>query len=184
MNNLMVDLETWGTAYGSAIRSIGAVQFDPYGTGTGAEFYMNISDASCEEHGLVKNVGTIAWWERQSKQAQDSLLQNQRTLTEAAVAFDGFFRRCRAVFVWGQGAGFDPVIWEGAMVRINRSVPWRFWDVRCTRTAYDMGQFDPRTVRRVGTYHNALDDCKHQVICVQRAYAKVHGKKSVEDIGG
>jgi hypothetical protein len=182
MNNLMIDLETWGTQCGSAIRSIGAVQFDPYGTTTGAEFYMNISDASCEAHGLVKDAGTVTWWSQQTQQARDSLLKDQRTLTEAAMAFDEFFRRCRAVFVWGQGASFDPVIWEGAMIKIKRRVPWKFWDVRCTRTAYDMGRFNPKTVRRSGTYHNALDDAKHQVICVQRAYANVHGK--VEEIGG
>jgi hypothetical protein len=39
-----------------------------------------------------------------------------------------------------------------------------------------MAEFNPRTVRRMGTYHNALDDAKHQVECVYRAHAKNKGK--------
>lgn len=177
MNNVMLDLETWGTRPGSALRSIGAVMFDPHGAGTGAEFYANISDASCELSGLVKDAGTVAFWNKpQNKLAQDSLAADQRTLTEVAEAFDAWWRTNRAVFVWGQGGNFDDPLWSAAMHAIGRKVPWKYADARCTRTAYDMGGFNPFAVKRAGTYHNALDDAKHQVVCVQRAYAKVAGR--------
>jgi hypothetical protein len=173
--NCMLDLETWGTASGSAIRSIGAVMFDPHSKEIGAEFYANITDASCEAAGLVKDTNTINWWSGQSQTAQDALLVNQLPLVEVSVKFEAWWRSNRAVFVWSHGANFDEPLWSAAMRAIGRGVPWKFYDSRCTRTAYDIAGFDPRTVKRQGTYHNALDDARYQATCVQRAYAKVNG---------
>jgi hypothetical protein len=178
MNNIMLDFETWGTEPGSALRSIGATEFDPYDNGHGRKFYANISDASCLDAGLVKTESTVKWWAHPSRrEANAMLMTDQRPLAEVADAFHQFWRDCRSVFVWGQGASFDPVLWECAMRAIKRTAPWKFWDIRCTRTAYDMGQFNPRTVKFTGTPHHALHDSQHQVVCVQRAYANVHGKK-------
>jgi hypothetical protein len=176
--NAMLDLETWGTGPGAALRSIGAVMFDPHSDEMGATFYANISDASCEVAGLVWDAQTVAWWAKQSQRAQDMLMTDQLTLTEVAVKFDDWWRKNRAIFVWSQGANFDCVLWEAAMRAVGRGVPWKFYDARDTRTAYDVADFDSRTVRRAGTYHNALDDARHQAICVQRAYARVNGRKT------
>lgn len=175
--NCMLDLETWGTAPGAALRSIGAVMFDPHSDAFGENFYANIADASCAAAGLVQDASTVEWWAKPDKvRANAMLATEQRTLTEVAEAFDAWWRRQRAIFVWSQGSNFDNVLWEAAMRAIGRRVPWKFYDTRDTRTAYDLSQFDSRTVRRQGTYHNALDDARHQAICVQRAYAKVEGR--------
>lgn len=178
LHNVMLDFETWGTRPGAALRSIGAVMFDPHGSGHGAEFYANIEDASCLDAGMHKEDGTVAFWNgpKVTQQARDSLLVNQRPVKEVAVDFNGWFKRNRGVFVWGQGASFDPVLWEATMYMLKMSAPWKYWDIRCTRTAYDMGGFNPFSVKRAGIFHNALDDSKHQVVCVQRAYAKVAGR--------
>ena len=45
MAHVMVDLETWGTHAGAAIRSIGACMFDPVKGTIEQTFYMNITDA-------------------------------------------------------------------------------------------------------------------------------------------
>ena len=44
MTHIMVDLETWGTAPGCDIRSIGAVVFDPVAGTLGATFYVNVEN--------------------------------------------------------------------------------------------------------------------------------------------
>jgi hypothetical protein len=173
--NVMLDLETFGTRPGAALRSIGAVMFDPNSGEIGTEFYANISDASCREAGLHVDPETVKWWAKQNQRAQDALLIKQRTLTEVALEFEAWWRKNRAVFVWSHGANFDEPIWSAAMYAIGRKVPWKYWDARCTRTVYDVTGFDPRSVRRAGTYHNALDDARHQAVCVQRAYAKIDG---------
>jgi hypothetical protein len=153
--NVMLDLETWGTAPGSALRSIGACEFDPHTDQIGEKFYANIADESCVEVGLIKDASTVAWWGRQTKQAQDSLLVG--------------------VFVWSQGANFDQPLWEAAVRPLGMRTPWKFTDSRCTRTAYDMGGFNPYVMKRAGTHHNALDDAIHQAKCVQGAYRKRNG---------
>lgn len=170
--NAMLDLETWGTRPGCAVRSIGAVMFDPHTDELGATFYANVSDASCREAGLHVDPNTVKWWEGQSATAQKMLMTDQLTLTEVGERFDAWWRKNGGIFVWSHGANFDEPIWSAAMHVVGRRVPWKFYDSRCTRTAHDVCGFDPRSVKRLGTYHNALDDARHQAICVQKAYAK------------
>lgn len=175
--NVSFDLETWGTRPGCAIRSVGAAMFDPHSMEIGSEFYANVSDASCEVAGLHRDQSTVDWWKKQSQQARDALTADQRTLTEVVASFDDWWRKNRAIFVWSQGANFDEPIWSAACHAIGRKTPWRFYDSRCTRTVYDAAGFDPRSVRRAGTHHNALSDAKHQALCVQKSYAKINGAR-------
>lgn len=176
MNNVMLDLETFGTAPGSAIRSVGAVVFDPNTSALGPEFYMNVDDASCTVAGLTKDASTVAWWAKQSKAAQDSLLVEQKPIADVLAAFAAWFSKNRGIFIWSQGSNFDEVLLGCAYRKLNMRQPWKFHEARDTRTAYDISGFNSYNVKRVGTYHNALDDAKHQAKCVQMSYAKVAGR--------
>jgi len=75
MKDVMVDLETLGRRAGCSILSIGAVAFDAETGNMGPEFYMVIKMASCEKHGLHTDQDTVAWWEKQSPEAQKVLKQ-------------------------------------------------------------------------------------------------------------
>lgn len=177
MQNIMLDLETWGTAPGCAIRSVGAVLFDPHSDQIGPDtFYMNVSDESCVMAGFVVDEETVKWWEAQSQAAQDALLVDPVGIYVVVQQFHAWFKKNRGVFLWSQGANFDEVIWSTITRRLGQRVPWKFYDVRDTRTVYDVCGFDPRSIRRQGTYHNALDDARHQAVCVQKSYAKVNGR--------
>lgn len=165
MNHCMLDLETFGTKPGSVLRSIGAVAFNLKGE-IGSEFYRNIDKASCVKVGLTTDPATEKWWSQQSPEAQASLQEDPRPLDEVVDAFHGWWRANKLTKVWAQGANFDPPMWEAAAVARGTVAPWKFYNVRDTRTAYDIGQFDPFPLKREGTYHNALDDAKHQVRCV------------------
>ena len=46
---------------------------------------------------------------------------------------------------------------------LDETPPFSFLDARDLRTAVDFGEVDTRFYNRVGTYHNALDDCIFQV---------------------
>lgn len=168
MTDVMFDLETYGKAAGCAIRSVGAVFFDMHGN-FGPEFYRNVELQSCLDVGLTVDPETKAWWEKQSKEAQNSLLVEQRPLKEVVSEFANWLKAKGGQRIWAQGATFDPPIWDAACTALGKQVPWKFWDVRDTRTAYDLYNFDPRSVVREGTHHNALEDAKHQAVCVQTA---------------
>ncbi len=177
MSNVMLDLETFGLAPGSVIRSIGAVSFDPFSNKTGAEFYVNIKPEGQTKAGLTMDQSTVDWWNGpKNKTAQASLMVDQQEPELAFKAFCTWFRGARGVFLWSQGSNFDGVLLEQALKKFSLPVPWKFFDTRDTRTAYDMSGFNSYAVKRKGTYHNALDDAKHQVVCVQASYAKVAGK--------
>lgn len=180
MTDVMLDLETWGTEPGCAIRSIGAVAFDPgLSAAPNETFYVNISDASCERVGLIKDAATIAWWE-QHLDAALALQFEQVPLYIAAMAFCGWWRSVEGKCVWSHGANFDEPVWRVASKAVGVSVPWNYRDVRDTRTLYALSGFDPKSVPAVGTLHNARDDAVTQALAVQAAFRKV---KSVLQAG-
>lgn len=170
MQHIMLDLETWGTRAGSAIRSIGAVVFEP-GKPTaplGATFYANITDASCAAIGLVRDPATIKWWEDQSEAASAALQHDQIAIGDAMGRFTQWFGEVGGQYVWGHGASFDPVMLEAAYDACLLEAPWKFWDVRCCRTVLAMANRRPQ--RAGGTHHNALDDAKAQARAIQAAF--------------
>ncbi len=183
MTHIMLDLETWGTRPGAALRSIGAIVFDPNSDGVssniGVSFYRNIDKDSCVINGLTVDPDTVAWWERQAKEAIHGLAKDQKLLIEVVREFHDWFRLLGARYIWCQGANFDEPLWTAAARAVDQFVPWKYWDVRCTRTIYAAADFDPRSVPRQGTYHNALDDAAYQARCVQMAFAKLRAPKVV-----
>jgi hypothetical protein len=172
MTHVMFDLETFGTKPGSVLRSIGAAVFDPETGKVGATYYANIDRASCEAVGLAVDPGTEAWWKKQHPQAQAALLVDPQPLAKVASEFHTFFKANGGVQIWCQGANFDSVLWEAAVNAVWPSksfLPWKFWNVRDTRTVYEIAGFNPDSINRAGTYHNALDDSLHQIRCLTAA---------------
>ena len=169
----MFDLETLGVRPGSAIRSVGAAAFDPAGGEPVATFSRNIRSLSCWVAGLTVDRSTLDWWDRQSQEARDAVKVDPVDLADAARDFHAWFGAQGAVHLWCQGAGFDEVLWTAAMRAIDLIPPWKFWDVRCTRTIYHAAGLDPRSVPRQGVAHSALDDALHQIRCVQEAHRRL-----------
>lgn len=177
MPHIMLDLETYGTKAGCVLRSIGAVAFDlPGASPLGDRFYANLDTESQLAAGLTIDRDTERWWTQQSEAAQKALLVDQRPFPEVAREFHEWYGRVGGRTLWAQGSNFDPVLWEAACAAFKIPVPWKFWDTRDTRTAYDMGRFNTKIVARGGTYHNALDDAVHQATCVQMAYQRAWGE--------
>lgn len=173
--HVMLDLETWGTKPGCAIRSVGAVVFDPHTGGLMQEFYANISDISCEAWGLVKEPATEAWWGDQGTDAQSALLVDRRPLHDVLVDFSDWWVKAHGEQVYGMGANFDPPIIEAAFVACDIEIPWKFWNVRCARTILAMANRRPERVGREVAHHS-LHDSKAQARAVAAAFR--HGQFS------
>lgn len=172
--HVMLDLETWGTRPGSALRSIGAVTFGLNATNVGSKFYRNIDKESCLLAGLTVDAETVSWWLKQSPEAVAALEKDQWPLADVVNSFHEWWRSIGARYVWCHGANCDEPLWTAACRAIGHSVPWKYWDTRCTRTLFAMADFDIREVPREGVAHDALADAIHQARCVQRAIAKLH----------
>lgn len=172
MNHCMIDTETWGKLPGSALRSIGAVMFDPERGTLGERFYVNISRASCEAAGLVVDRETEAWWGEQGPAAQAALEPDQRPLLTALVLFADFWREQRARHPWAHGACFDEPILRIAFRAVRIDHPWDFGNVRDTRTVYDLAGVKPDKAQ--GVEHHALDDAVRQAEAVIEAYGRLN----------
>jgi 3' exoribonuclease, RNase T-like len=175
--HVMLDLETWGTAPGSALRSIGAVTFSPYGLAMAAgadfregSFYANIERSSCEAVGLKVDPKTVEWWIQQSPESAAALVADQKLIFDVIEEFSAWWRRHDATYVWSNGANFDEVLWRCACQAVGRDVPWKYWNVRDTRTIWHLARLNPKTIPRIGIAHDALADAKHQALCVTKAY--------------
>lgn len=179
MRDVMLDLETFGLKPGHIIRSIGAVEFDITTGKLGDEFYINIDEFSCITLGMTRDQGTVDWWNKpENAGAQAQLLVDVVPVLVACNQFAAFFRNTGAQFIWSQGSNFDGVLLEATMARAGCTVPWKYHSALDTRTAYRMAKFDPWAIKRDGVHHNALDDAKHQVVCVHQSWLKIHGEKS------
>jgi len=178
----MIDIETLGTAPGSAILSIGAVMFGP--AGLAEEFYAPISLASCTAAGLTIDPETVEWWMKQSEAARAAAFrEGAEPLPRVLSRFSTWFDQVGAERPWSQGANFDPPLLEAAYRACGMTPPWKFRDVRDTRTLYE--QADVKVDRARGTHHNALDDARAQaeaaVIALQRLQnARAHPAASTQ----
>lgn len=171
MNHVMLDLETWGTKPGSALRSIGAVVFYPDRPTAplGDTFYSVVDDASCASIGLTKDKSTVDWWAQQSAEAQAAFAVDPRPIGDVLRDFTAWFGRVEGRYIWGHGASFDPVLVEAAYEAVLLEAPWKFWDIRCCRTVLAMANRRPERQAR-DVHHNALDDAKAQARAVQAAF--------------
>lgn len=164
MNNVMIDIETLGTAANSVILSIGAVQFDDVGC-LGEEFYSNINIDSCLERGLVVEGRTILWWMGQSDEARAALGTGELSLPAAlrglADAFDW-----RDTLVWCNGLSFDLPILDTAYRACKMAAPWAYYngrDYRTLKNEVDREVFKALEVKPSAA-HNALEDAKAQAL--------------------
>ena len=169
--DIMIDLETLNTTPDSTILTIGAVKFDPFGSEIKEpkmdSFYAKVDLDSCDRIGLTTSDDTIAWWANQSKEAQEAAFD-----TEGRVDIEEVFARLYkfcwgAKRVWSNGATFDIIICEHVFRKINRACPWKFWEIRDVRTAFDLG-INPQ--RPPVTAHHALEDAWNQAVGIQNVY--------------
>ena len=179
--DVMIDLETLATSPDAAILTIGAVKFDPFGDDVNEpdceKFYVRVDLDSCDRIGLITNDDTIAWWAQQSIEAQDEAFSPDNRI-DIVDAMNQLYKFCwGAKRVWSHGAAFDVVICEHIFNKIQKAVPWKFWEVRCTRTLFDIG-IDPK--RPPVLKHHALEDAWNQAVGVQNVYKRLRTAGSTD----
>lgn len=166
----MVDLETLSVTPRSVVLTLGAVHFDPWGSGYGNTLYLKFDLDDQDRLGREIDPGTIDWWAKQNNEIMEQAFDPNGRI-KVADAMDKFHK-----FAWGcsnfwsHGASFDLVILEDIYRQLNKPLPWNFWQMRCTRTLFDLGQ-DPEMPQNAK--HNALEDAIRQCIGVQNVYKKL-----------
>ena len=170
----MLDLETFSTSPSAAIVQIGAVRFDLDNGPFGAYFTFErtIALQSSILAGGEVDAATIAWWRTQSIKAKagiSSYLDDPGTLASALDAFTTWFPM--GAFLWSHGAAFDVPVLESAFRSLRMSIPWDYWQVRDTRTLFDLARtFAGWEKLASETAHTALADAVAQARDVRAAH--------------
>ncbi len=179
--DIMIDLETLDVLPSATILTIGAVKFDPFGMDVEEpaceKFYVKVDVDSCDRIGCTVSQSTLDWWASQSKAAQDAAFDpTDRVPIEEAMT--QLYKFCwGAKRVWSHGAGFDIIILEHIFRKIGKAIPWQFWEVRDTRTLFDIG-VNPE--RPPVLAHHALEDAWNQAVGVQNVYKKLRSASGMD----
>lgn len=179
--DVMIDLETLATTPDASILSIGAVKFDPFGKDVEEpdmdSFYVRVDVDSCDELGLVTSDATLEWWAQQDKAAQEEAF-NPEGRIHVKDAMDQLYKFCwGAKRVWANGSVFDITICENVFRKLQKAIPWSYWQVRDCRTAYDLG-INPN--RPPVLKHHALEDAWNQAVGIQNVYNTLRGSKTYD----
>lgn len=172
MNHIMVDLETLDTTPTATILTLGAVKFNPYNEQPMSELYLRVDIDSQDKLGCTVSDKTIEWWKNQDTSIMEEAFnpKDRIPIHEAINRFHSFAWNCS--LFWSHGSSFDLVILQNIYDRLGRTAPWRFWDLRDTRTLFDLA--DPEMPQN--SKHNALEDAKRQAIGVRNCYRKLGHK--------
>ena len=178
--HVMLDLETLGTGPTSAVISIGAAAFDPWGKADSITqtFDQHVNIESAMKYGRV-DAGALKFWVLHAPDsARVALRVGQREkavdLDEALIGFTDWLNFAvrpdgaltDSVCVWGDGATFDNVLLRNAYTVTGLDCPWGYRMDRCFRTLKNMSKYKPKTFD--GTAHDAADDARHQALWLQK----------------
>ena len=62
---------------------------------------------------------------------------------------------------------------------LNMEIPWKFWQLRDTRTIYDIGNVNLKTIsgKNCKVTHHSLNDCYNQIIALEIAFKNIFKNK-------
>lgn len=165
----MIDIETYGTAPGSVILSIGAVFFDPNTGELGAEFYKTIDRKSSKKFGLTTDPKTVSWWLEQDEKIRERLFIDAAPLNVVLAAFSMWLKaNCpKSKYPWGNSARFDLGLLDAAYTAVGSQPVWAYWNEMCYRTIMNLvpSAKGPKPTEA----HDPIVDCKYQIENLVRA---------------
>ena len=169
---LMIDLEGLATGPDTTILTIAAQAFDPFGSGYYERHYYARVTLESQENRSIDD-GTIAWWATQPEHAREEAFGEQDRIP-LDQALDELGRLIwHAKLIWAQGPTYDMNILEHAYKSYNKPLPWKYYQVRDSRTVFSLWPEQPIPP----TSHHALEDCRRQIGMLQTTLQHLNVKE-------
>ena len=158
----MIDLEGLATGPDTTILTIAAQAFDPFGSGYYDQHYYARVTLESQENRSIDD-GTIAWWATQPDHAREEAFGEQDRIP-LDQALDELGRLIwHSKMIWAQGPTYDCNILEHAYKSYGKALPWKYYQVRDSRTVFSLWTELPIPP----TSHHALEDCRRQIGMLQ-----------------
>jgi hypothetical protein len=174
--DVMVDLETLGTATNTIILTVAAVYFNPKNGSIGDKFYEKIIIDSYKDYpGCFSFDGsTISWWilNVTDEARKEAFSGTRYPLKIVMEKLHKWLTKTPFAKIWSHGASFDIPILTHTFKVLNLETPWKYWNIRDTRTIYDLKKIDLKNISIPGyPLHHALGDCLRQIEGLKRAFS-------------
>lgn len=180
MNSCMIDIESFGIGPNAALIAIGAVRFDTrsllIGSQTKNVFSYGVNLQSCLDAGLRVDGSTVEWWLSRPKEQQVDILRSRPgvPLAKAMNALSLWWSQdAETKYPWSHGSMFDIVILESAFKAVGLAPPWFYYNVRDTRTLFDVAGFDFNTFKTKNkkphdAYNDAVVQAEGVITCLKK----------------
>ncbi len=164
MNDVMLDLETFGTGSNSVIVSISAVQFNIETGEIGEVFEQGLNLQQQIDAGGIMDAATVMWWLKQPEEAQVALTKlYDNPVIFVLEAFNEWLTKIDCSGIWGNGATFDNTLLRNLYARHKIKFVLAYWADRDVRTMVATFAINRKQYKFVGTKHKGVDDCIHQI---------------------
>lgn len=187
MNNVMIDIETLGSASGSALLSIGAIFFDIESGVLDKHIYIEIDLNDSLKHGMSIEGDKLQWWLKQSN-ATRKLIHSQNTafsLKDALEIFSKFLKDSKIqndLIVWGNSAKYVFGILSDAYNKLDLTIPWNSDNERCLNTFSSLKPKIKDNTTFVGIKHYPLHDCEYQIEYCNKIWVELFPPSNIEKI--
>lgn len=178
--HIMLDIETLGTRPGAVILAAAFVRFSDEARTT-----LTLSIPDQEALALEKDPDTLSWWHSQEAQhpgAWAAATANPTPLVQGLEHFSSWLAWAEpdpfARMIWCHGATFDAPLLGEVYRRAGVAVPWKFWNIQCTRTLYNLAGVDPKQFA-LPPPHVALNDALGQTRAAVAALGVLAGKRGL-----
>ena len=135
------------------------------------KLYFRVDIDSCKRlNGMDIDEATMKWWSEQSQEARTEIFDPSERIdiSTALRSLQTFVKDANRIFA--HSPQFDCIILENAFNLCGIKVPWNFWQLRDTRTIYDLAGVRLKDFAETGQPHHALYDCYSQIKALIRSY--------------
>jgi 3' exoribonuclease, RNase T-like len=176
MTHIMLDIESLCTRPGCVVLAAAFVRFSDEASTT-----LNLSIPEQQALGLEIDPQTQAWWTQQPAESWAAATSNAVPLRAALDHFSSWINWASPgedALIWCHGATFDAPILGEVYRRAELEPPWKFWNIQCTRTLYNLAGVDQRAYS-VPPPHVALNDALGQTRAANAALRIVAGNRGL-----
>lgn len=169
--HIMTDIETLGTRPGAVIISAAFVRCVDE-----AHMVLNLSIPDQTALNMEIDPATHAWWGEQEAANPGiwaRVTENPVPIAQALPYIAQWIEWAAGgpdFLIWCHGATFDCPLLDELYRRADMETPWKFWQVQCTRTAYNLAGVNPKDYA-VPPPHVALNDALGQSRALMAALA-------------